>query len=137
MSKVGNDPQHGSGIKLGRVGGQYQADLEVLHFILQLIDPFFLLGFCEQVTQTAYAFHIIDIGKSGIFDRIEKYDLSFDERSEEHTSELQSLMRISYAVFCLKKKITTTNHTTTKNTPNKSESLTLIRSNITYHRTTP
>src|SRR3546814_4821393 len=29
-------------------------------------------------------------------------------RSEEHTSELQSLMRISYAVFCLKKKIQTT-----------------------------
>src|SRR3546814_5891872 len=29
----------------------------------------------------------------------------FDVRSEEHTSELQSLMRISYAVFCLKKKI--------------------------------
>src|SRR3546814_1605650 len=28
-----------------------------------------------------------------------------DDRSEEHTSELQSLMRISYAVFCLKKKI--------------------------------
>src|SRR3546814_10877939 len=35
------------------------------------------------------------------------------QRSEEHTSELQSLMRISYAVFCLKKK-TTTN---TNNTP--------------------
>src|SRR3546814_8326262 len=32
-------------------------------------------------------------------------------RSEEHTSELQSLMRISYAVFCLKKKITITNTT--------------------------
>src|SRR3546814_9835006 len=30
-------------------------------------------------------------------------------RSEEHTSELQSLMRISYAVFCLKKKKETTN----------------------------
>src|SRR3546814_3873144 len=29
---------------------------------------------------------------------------AFDQRSEEHTSELQSLMRISYAVFCLKKK---------------------------------
>src|SRR3546814_1403673 len=29
------------------------------------------------------------------------------DRSEEHTSELQSLMRISYAVFCLNKKITT------------------------------
>src|SRR3546814_5784979 len=31
-----------------------------------------------------------------------------DRRSEEHTSELQSLMRISYAVFCLKKKKSTT-----------------------------
>src|SRR3546814_2096332 len=35
----------------------------------------------------------------------------FDARSDEHTSELQSLMRISYAVFCLKKK---------KHIPNKS-----------------
>src|SRR3546814_6823173 len=34
-------------------------------------------------------------------------------RSEEHTSELQSLMRISYAVFCLKKK----NNTKKKTTP--------------------
>src|SRR3546814_7677384 len=31
--------------------------------------------------------------------------LGYDPRSEEHTSELQSLMRISYAVFCLKKTI--------------------------------
>src|SRR3546814_4244655 len=37
---------------------------------------------------------------------LEPYLLDVDEasRSEEHTSELQSLMRISYAVFCLKKK---------------------------------
>src|SRR3546814_478954 len=34
-----------------------------------------------------------------------------DERSEEHTSELQSLMRISYAVFCLKKKKKCKEHT--------------------------
>src|SRR3546814_3604128 len=33
-------------------------------------------------------------------------------RSEEHTSELQSLMRISYAVFCLKKKNNNHHHTT-------------------------
>src|SRR3546814_6030949 len=40
----------------------------------------------------------------GLFDRVEitRWKKSF--RSEEHTSELQSLMRISYAVFCLKKK---------------------------------
>src|SRR3546814_6481728 len=31
-------------------------------------------------------------------------NVSLSHRSEEHTSELQSLMRISYAVFCLKKK---------------------------------
>src|SRR3546814_2933924 len=34
----------------------------------------------------------------------QRFRLDLDERSEEHTSELQSLMRISYAVFCLKKK---------------------------------
>src|SRR3546814_9737685 len=33
---------------------------------------------------------------------------AWHDRSEEHTSELQSLMRISYAVFCLKKKINKT-----------------------------
>src|SRR3546814_9803361 len=33
-----------------------------------------------------------------------EYDLAFQERSEEHTSELQSLMRISYDVLCLKKQ---------------------------------
>src|SRR3546814_11658455 len=33
----------------------------------------------------------------------------FGRRTEEHTSELQSLMRISYAVFCLKKKNTSNN----------------------------
>src|SRR3546814_7159851 len=39
------------------------------------------------------------------------------KRSEEHTSELQSLMRISYAVFCLKIKTRTTeNHQTLHNT---------------------
>src|SRR3546814_10023365 len=38
----------------------------------------------------------------------------YADRSEEHTSELQSLMRISYAVFCLKKKTHTTDKTTTQ-----------------------
>src|SRR3546814_2374884 len=39
-------------------------------------------------------------------------------RSEEHTSELQSLMRISYAVFCLKKKKNNTQTTTSTLHPN-------------------
>src|SRR3546814_2706272 len=49
-----------------------------------------------------------------------------DKRSEEHTSELQSLMRISYAVFCLKKKTSTTtkHHQHLCNTPNKQQTTT-------------
>src|SRR3546814_1264829 len=47
-------------------------------------------------------------------DKVQPITLAITEegRSEEHTSELQSLMRISYAVFCLKKKKpdTTTKH---------------------------
>src|SRR3546814_4354331 len=42
------------------------------------------------------------------------YQFELDLRSEEHTSELQSLMRISYAVFCLKKKKKTYNSTKTR-----------------------
>src|SRR3546814_4496933 len=38
------------------------------------------------------------------FRHLARRTLRFRSRSEEHTSELQSLMRISYAVFCLKKK---------------------------------
>src|SRR3546814_10576169 len=44
-------------------------------------------------------------GMDGLKADEKKGEISQDEqRSEEHTSELQSLMRISYAVFCLKKK---------------------------------
>src|SRR3546814_4988574 len=39
----------------------------------------------------------------GVLDRLDEVE-GTARRSEEHTSELQSLMRISYAVFCLKKK---------------------------------
>src|SRR3546814_5675468 len=39
---------------------------------------------------------------------VDDLPLGIDQRSDEHTSELQALMRISYAVFCLKKK---TQHT--------------------------
>src|SRR3546814_5273273 len=38
------------------------------------------------------------------YDRDQEHRRGNSRRSEEHTSELQSLMRISYAVFCLKKK---------------------------------
>src|SRR3546814_7727190 len=47
---------------------------------------------------------------SGLGLAIVKTIVETDGRSEEHTSELQSLMRISYAVFCLKKKKQTKTH---------------------------
>src|SRR3546814_7462619 len=46
--------------------------------------------------------HLDDVGAVHLIDGL---PADQRERSEEHTSELQSLMRISYAVFCLKQKI--------------------------------
>src|SRR3546814_6581117 len=57
----------------------------------------------------AKAAHIADSLKLGLFFRVPPHEPQAS-RSEEHTSELQSLMRTSYAVFCLKKKNT---HNTT------------------------
>src|SRR3546814_1048904 len=57
---------------------------------------------------SAYATNIAVLGEAPgvVSETVEKLsDGQFRIRSEEHTSELQSLMRISYAVFCLKKKL--------------------------------
>src|SRR3546814_4564404 len=51
------------------------------------------------------------------------------QRSEEHTSELQSLMRISYAVFCLKKKKTYYKNVKKSKTRNHSQHLSVSRYN--------
>src|SRR3546814_9892376 len=53
----------------------------------------------------------LQLGEEGA-DAAARIEHVVDERSEEHTSELQSLMRNSYAVFCLKKKQTKTQHNT-------------------------
>src|SRR3546814_5979179 len=56
----------------------------------------------ELPAEVAARLEAIDEELAGLIERTRTYDPR--ERSEEHTSELQSLMRISYAVFCLKKK---------------------------------
>src|SRR3546814_10517221 len=69
--------------------------------------------------QIAVEAHVVDLAH-GDHDRARLADFGQRvDRPEEHTSELQSLMRISYAVFCLKKKKThkkskrrSANHTT-------------------------
>src|SRR3546814_5872462 len=58
----------------------------------------------REAAQPPAVVQIIDhLADSDVADRTHK-------RSEEHTSELQSLMRISYAVFCLQKKKTSNQH---------------------------
>src|SRR3546814_6333673 len=60
-----------------------------------------------------------------------------DLRSEEHTSELQSLMRISYAVFCLKKKIIHNikedSNITRRNSTRQSNNTTIIMTQVHNH----
>src|SRR3546814_1019485 len=51
--------------------------------------------------------HTRTISLPGLSVTVRAMVAALERRSEEHTSELQSLMRISYAVFCLKKKKTT------------------------------
>src|SRR3546814_7904912 len=63
----------------------------------------------KTATLTDIGFHRNGVwNEATAFQKIEHLGLLFGalaaSRSEEHTSELQSLMRISYAVFCLKKK---------------------------------
>src|SRR3546814_7045447 len=63
-----------------------------------------------QLDFTRSLHHWINDGLMTLFFFVVSLELKREFRSEEHTSELQSLMRISYAVFCLKKKKQTTEH---------------------------
>src|SRR3546814_4338061 len=58
--------------------------------------------FTARVLETGRRGRLKALARWGI--GVDAIDLDAARRSEEHTSELQSLMRISYAVFCLKKK---------------------------------
>src|SRR3546814_2432537 len=68
-----------------------------LRTVLPAIDRLRIEGFRAMLETTG---DIARTNHANIWDAL----LKVARRSEEHTSELQSLMRISYAVFCLKKK---------------------------------
>src|SRR3546814_4494635 len=85
------------------LGRRDMVDLAVQTAVIEPVD---VLRDCPfEVSHTpptpAWAHHGI-ANALGLEQRVER--LRHRIRSEEHTSELQSLMRISYAVFCLKKK---------------------------------
>src|SRR3546814_2576884 len=69
------------------------------------VEPLGFQGAEQLFDRPAAAVEIDDLpGLQDIFDGTSGQEPPVENRSEEHTSELQSLMRISYAVFCLKKK---------------------------------
>src|SRR3546814_6444460 len=84
------------------------------------IDEEFVMSRIENMRRQFHGHAIIDCfhafpGRDGFEQKfgcvhaaqmIDWHPIINESRSEEHTSELQSLMRISYAVFCLKKKKT-------------------------------
>src|SRR3546814_1281464 len=67
----------------------------ISHLWDELQCPIWATGFAASVLRRKLA-------EKGMEDEVPVH--IYQPRSEEHTSELQSLMRISYAVFCLKKK---------------------------------
>src|SRR3546814_9904679 len=79
-------------------------------FIANIAGKVFDLGTgCAQARQIAANFAVGEDARDSAFDLDRLWFFAacerlLEQRSEEHTSELQSLMRISYAVFCLKKK---------------------------------
>src|SRR3546814_8877751 len=109
------ESDHGVGL-LGGVGGRNAGQLQHLgHVLLVGVELVLLVGVevVALVGQAQAALH----GVGHVHGRILEVGLGAEaeqevlaarragaQRSEEHTSELQSLMRTSYAVFCLKKK---------------------------------
>src|SRR3546814_6335685 len=118
------------GSRLRKLGEDVSETLESIPRqwkVIQHVREKFSCRDCEAVSQSPAPFHVVPRGWAGpsllamvLFEKFgqhqplnrqaERYaregvPLSLSTlRSEEHTSELQSLMRISYAVFCLKKK---------------------------------
>src|SRR3546814_5890242 len=82
---------------------QTGASLVAVLFIAWLVGKMGL-GADPRIADEAHAIRLAEEAEAGFCGIEVARDRAGFARSEEHTSELQSLMRISYAVFCLKKK---------------------------------
>src|SRR3546814_3134425 len=98
--------------------GVYDSALWGAQKLLDAHDIRFVPGLNEELAVSAIrgTQQLEWFGKSefeGVYGLWYGKGIGVDRRSEEHTSELQSLMRISYAVFCLKKKKNDKSYTST------------------------
>src|SRR3546814_9255750 len=97
------------GVIIGRTSEFF--DFFVYAIASVLVFPKLVFPHLDPLTGTLWSFAIFALAFGArpigtiIFTAIDRAYGRGAKRSEEHTSELQSLMRISYAVFCLKKKI--------------------------------
>src|SRR3546814_2015015 len=66
--------------------------------------PYHIRVSTQYLNALALGIYNLSVKNQKIFTASALFSYVSENRSEEHTSELQSLMRISYAVFCLKKK---------------------------------
>src|SRR3546814_2474541 len=82
--------------------------------IVQLLTRYWKIVDCAGRTQEVRGPGVV--GEQPVLRPGESFEYSSGTRSEEHTSELQSLMRISYAGFCLKKKNQHYRHSTITDT---------------------
>src|SRR3546814_9254512 len=96
-----------SNVRLLRVALDLWPSRQLLEEVLKLFEPY-LVGKIRAVTSRQVAYYCLaeifraGATETGFIDDPECLPAAVN-RSEEHTSELQSLMRISYDVFCLKK----------------------------------
>src|SRR3546814_2463380 len=90
--------------------GEFHAKLSLQRVRRRTVTEYLRLGFPEGHTNLADCLHAASGGISQGGRGVDQSMGGVADRSEEHTSELQSLMRISYAVFCLKKKMKTLLH---------------------------
>src|SRR3546814_2855417 len=117
------DPQYAAAVAPDRVEQRRQPvrDVRGAHAVDQAQPAGLVVGVehVDQRQQLVWRHRRPDLHRDRIADAAEVFDVRTVERggahrSEEHTSELQSLMRTSYAVFCLKKKNTQLTHMDTR-----------------------
>src|SRR3546814_10042317 len=101
-----------------RIGRQLAADVVVVPAVEHLVRRQERAGDRGRLlARQRLAAHDVSIPRAtGSASCVHREYIAAEGRSEDHTSELQSLMRISYAVFCLKKTNKTDSHNRTRTT---------------------